>query len=245
LTFRDARLRLLACVRDEVRNGELTERGFARLIGISQPHAHNVLKGVRNLSPEIFDLILKYLHFSLLDLAPIEEIEAQLQRRRARTRVAEVPFLESSIGPGRPWPAGVNWRKSFPSPFSSTTVPAELVMAKLAADPAMIGTLGPFDIALLDTSEKQRSYLSPQALYVIDRGGEAVLRTIRSGARNYYLVTDADLDVPADWEKLALSPAQLGDAVKARVCWLGREREPVTEVALAQPGRFLYDPISS
>jgi hypothetical protein len=61
LTFQDARLKLLAYVRNEVRNGELTERGFARLIGISQPHAHNVLKGVRTLSPQVFDLILKYL----------------------------------------------------------------------------------------------------------------------------------------------------------------------------------------
>ena len=82
MTFQDARLSLLAYVRDQVRNGELTERGFARLIGISQPHAHNVLKGVRTLSPEIFDLMLNYLHLSLLDLAPMDEIEAQLLRRR-------------------------------------------------------------------------------------------------------------------------------------------------------------------
>ena len=61
MTFQDARLRLLAYVRNEVRNGELTERSFARLVGISQPHAHNVLKGVRTLSPDVFDLILKYL----------------------------------------------------------------------------------------------------------------------------------------------------------------------------------------
>ncbi len=61
LTFQDARHNLLAYVRNEVRNGELTERGFARLIGISQPHAHNVLKGVRTLSPQVLDLVLKYL----------------------------------------------------------------------------------------------------------------------------------------------------------------------------------------
>ena len=61
MTFREAQLKLLAYVVDRIHNGELTERGFARLIGISQPHAHNVLKGVRNLSPEIFDSILKYL----------------------------------------------------------------------------------------------------------------------------------------------------------------------------------------
>ena len=72
MTFREAQLKLLAYVVDRSHNGELTEQRFARLIGISQPHAHNVLKGVRNLSPEIFDSILKYFHLSLLDLAPIE-----------------------------------------------------------------------------------------------------------------------------------------------------------------------------
>jgi hypothetical protein len=67
-TFGDAQLKLLAYVRDRIHNGELTERGFARQIGISQPHAHNALKGVRTLSPEILDAILRYFHLSLLDL---------------------------------------------------------------------------------------------------------------------------------------------------------------------------------
>jgi hypothetical protein len=67
-TFEDAQLKLLAYVRDRIHNGELTERGFARQIGISQPHAHNALKGVRTLSPEVLDSILRYFHLSLLDL---------------------------------------------------------------------------------------------------------------------------------------------------------------------------------
>jgi hypothetical protein len=67
-TFEDAQLKLLAYVRDRIHNGELTERGFARQIGISQPHAHNALKGVRALSPEVLDAILRYFHLSLLDL---------------------------------------------------------------------------------------------------------------------------------------------------------------------------------
>ena len=242
MTFQDARLKLLAYVRNEVRNGEVTERGFARGIGISQPHAHNVLKGVRNLSPEVFDLALKYFHLSLLDLAPLEEIEAQLQRHYTGERVAEVAFLERAIGPGRPWPAGVNWRESFPLPFPSATVPAELAMAKLVADPAMTATLASYDIALLDTSDRCRSTLSPQGLYVIERSGEAVLRYIRSGALRHYLVTDADLDSPTAWEPLRLSSEQLNDVVKARVAWLGREQD---RNARAQRGRFLYDPISS
>jgi len=226
LTFQDARHNLLAYVRNEIRNGELTERGFARLIGISQPHAHNVLKGVRTLSPQVLDLVLKYLHLSLLDLASLEEIQSQLRRRRKRERVAEVAFLAAPIGPAKPWPASIDWRKTFSIPSPSATVPAELVMAKLADDPAMVATLGPYDIALLDTSEQRRSSISAQGLYVIERSGEAVLRAIRSGGFGYYLVTDADLDQPAAWEPLRLSAAQLSDAVKARVVWLGREREP-------------------
>ncbi len=105
MTFQDARLRLLAYVRNQIRNGELTERRFARLIGISQPHAHNVLKGVRTLSPEVFDLVLKYLHLSLLDLAPREEIEAQLDRRRARAASCRnCPFSKRLSDPAEPWP---------------------------------------------------------------------------------------------------------------------------------------------
>jgi hypothetical protein len=242
LTFQDARRKLLAYVRDQVRNGELTERGFARMIGISQPHAHNVLKGVRTLSPEVFDRSLKSLHLSLLDLAPLEEMEAQFERRRTRERFAEVAFLSTPVGPGKPWPSSMNWRKSFPVPFPFSTAPADFAIAKLEPDPAMENTLDSYDIALLDTSGSRRSEISPQGLYVIERNGEAVLRYIRSGAQVYYLVTDAELDHPTAWEPLALSPSELQAAVKARVLWLGRERD---RDAVPQPGRFLYDPISS
>ena len=240
MTFQDARLKLLAYVRSEVRNGELTERGFARLIGISQPHAHNVLKGARTLSPEVFDLILKYLHLSLLDLAPLHEIEAQLERRRTRERAAEIAFLAAPIGPGHPWPAGVNWRKTFPAPFPSLTAPAELVMAKFAIDPQMTRTLSSYDVALLDTAAE--APFSPQGLYVVERNGEAVMRYIRSGAQRHYLITDAELNNPRAWEALRLSPLEFRVLVKARVIWLGRARD---RDALAQRGRFLYDPISS
>jgi hypothetical protein len=252
LTFQDARFKLLAVVRNQVHNGEVTERGFARLVGISQPHAHNVLKGVRNLSPEVFDLVLKYLHLSLLDLAPLSDIEAQIARRRTPEPVAEVAFLATPIGPARPWPTVVNWRKSFPLPFPSSTVTPALVMAKLTPDPA-ITTLASYDIALLDISDQCRSTLSPHGLYVIENRGEALMRYIRPGARRYYLATDAHLDKPAAWEPLRLSRAQLSAAVKARVLWLGRERDPAPGIRPApggrkealQPGRFLYDPISS
>lgn len=60
--------RLLERVRTFVQNGELTERGLARMIGISQPHMHHILKGARGLSVETADRILAKLKISVLDL---------------------------------------------------------------------------------------------------------------------------------------------------------------------------------
>jgi transcriptional regulator with XRE-family HTH domain len=88
--------RLLNSVRWRVENGELTERRLAGLIGVSQPHMHNILKGARALSPEKADRILRTLEMSVLDLF-LEESSAPPQpapwpkkpsRRRARSSVS-------------------------------------------------------------------------------------------------------------------------------------------------------------
>ena len=241
MTFRDAQVRLIAHVRDRIHNGEVTERGLARRIGISQPHVHNVLKGVRKLSPEIFDAILKYFQISILDLAASEELEASLMRRGALERVAEAPLLESPIGPLMPWPAGAGQQNRFPLPFSSRMVPSHLMMARLAADAAMFRTLGDSDIALLDTSVERRSEITPDGLYVVSRANEAVLRYIRHGSSGYYLVTDANLDRPREWEQLGTPLAEPWE-VKARVRWLGRQQD--RDLPMRQRGRFLFDAIS-
>lgn len=79
MDFQTAQIRLVAHVRNLVRNGEVTERGLARLTGVSQPHIHNVLKGVRSLTPEIGDLLLSKLKLDLLDL-----FEHEVLRKLAR-----------------------------------------------------------------------------------------------------------------------------------------------------------------
>lgn len=68
MDFETLKRRLLTRVRTRVQNGELTERGLARMIGISQPHMHHILKGVRSLSLENADRILRRLNLTVLDL---------------------------------------------------------------------------------------------------------------------------------------------------------------------------------
>jgi len=79
--FRELESRLVTILRGKVRSGELTERGLARLTGLSQPHIHNVLKGKRLLSPDAADTILFTLHLDTLDLFRPSELIAWLGRR--------------------------------------------------------------------------------------------------------------------------------------------------------------------
>jgi len=74
--FELLQLRLIAHVQRRVHCGELTERGLARHTGISQPHLHNMLKGARVLSPQMADILLHYLHITLLDLLDENELAA-------------------------------------------------------------------------------------------------------------------------------------------------------------------------
>lgn len=100
MDFETLQYRLLARVRSCVRNGELTERGLARMIGISQPHMHHILKGVRTLSIENADRILRRLDLTVLDL--IEGPASPLRTSELTPTIAGIERNEegdlSSIG---------------------------------------------------------------------------------------------------------------------------------------------------
>lgn len=61
----------------KIRNGEFTERGLARILGVSQPQLHNVLKGARPLKPEFADCLLRYFKIGVLDLVEARELSLQ------------------------------------------------------------------------------------------------------------------------------------------------------------------------
>ena len=58
----------------------MTERGHARMTGISQPHIHNVLKGKKLFSLEVCDTILSELNIDLQVLLRAPEIQRQVIR---------------------------------------------------------------------------------------------------------------------------------------------------------------------
>jgi plasmid maintenance system antidote protein VapI len=77
VSFQALRSRLIRFVNLRIKNGDFTERGLARILGISQSQIHNVLKGARRLQPELADHLMAKLDVSLVDLLELGELNDQ------------------------------------------------------------------------------------------------------------------------------------------------------------------------
>lgn len=73
--------RLIRFVNDRISNGDFSERGLARMLRVSQPQIHNILKGARNLTTEMADRVLSCFGMSVLDLLDSSELKMQLSHR--------------------------------------------------------------------------------------------------------------------------------------------------------------------
>ena len=83
VTFEVLRTRLVQLVKLRINNGEFTERGLSRILGISQSQTHNVLKGARRLQMQLADRILTKLGLSAVDLLSEGELDAALRMKMA------------------------------------------------------------------------------------------------------------------------------------------------------------------
>ncbi len=97
VTFQVLQLRLIAFVNARIQNGDFTERGLAKIIGISQPQIHNVLKGARKLRPELADRLIRKFEMSVLDLLEPGEIYEQVLSRGS-IQVAKEPSIPTVAG---------------------------------------------------------------------------------------------------------------------------------------------------
>ena len=97
VTFGVLQARLIHLVNERIQNGDFTERGLARLLGVSQPQIHNVLKGARRLRPELADRLIATLELTILDLLDSAELhEELLQRPTGGIDHAETPARTGS-----------------------------------------------------------------------------------------------------------------------------------------------------
>jgi hypothetical protein len=226
LSFASLQERLVEVLRSKVRNGEATERGLAKLTGISQPHMHNVLKGQRLLSGELADLILQKLNLTTLDLMEREEMVAFLNRNaNLEARAVPIPVLEGLLGPGLPLPRQVPSPLVHTVPQQQAVATTQPVVVQLADDPEMRTVFAAGDYVLLDQSETLRTYLQPLNFYIVNTPAGALVRAIRREANELVLLTNTIHEGPLEGlPRLSLDHADLLGLVLARVVWLTRRR---------------------
>jgi transcriptional regulator with XRE-family HTH domain len=177
MDFRLLQTRLLAHIRARVRNGEITERRLARITGVSQPHLHNVLKGVRLLSMDTADKILQHLRIDLADLMTAEAPSVSHEAAQ-NGECRPVPLLEGHIGPGCPYPEAVG-RFRYPFRAADVGLLHSPVAACLAPDPRRPPPFAAAGVVLLDASKRLRLEPGEEAYFALDLSGESTIGRVR------------------------------------------------------------------
>lgn len=222
----ELRTALLQTVRTRVRNGELTERGLSRLIGISQPHVHNVLKGTRLLSLELSDQFLSHLRLSVLDLIDPSILHRYMKSEHPDASLYSVlPVLQGKIGPAHPWPSEVDKHERYPVPLAVSSAMWHPVVVRVSEDLQMYPLFADGDRLLLDQAHRARTEIDPDALYVIKRGRVGLVRRLRMIDRAVYMVSEDALPVFTRWERLPVEGQTLTHFVRARATLLAKELE--------------------
>lgn len=213
-------------LRAKVRNGEITERALARLVGLSQPHLHNVLKGIRHLSPGVMDRCLYQLRLSVLDLMDRTKLISYLDSERPEsTEYAYLPVLAGRVGPTHAWPSEVERHTRFPVSARMIRMMWHPVVAKSAFDVRMHPTFGEDDHLLLDQSRTARLDIDPSALYLVKRGRVGLVRRLHTVSGEVHVITEDTLDRPGMWERLPVQGGHLLHFIRARVTLITPEHD--------------------
>jgi hypothetical protein len=211
MDFRHLQKLLVAHVQGRVRNGEISERALARLTTISQPHIHNILKGVRLLSMDTADLIMDRLHIRLEDLMTAPQADRIIGDFRT------VRLLDGWIGREHPYPQNIG-REHYPFPSAEVDRLESPVAARLAPDP-LRGPIWSDGVVLLDRSAAVRQNPDEAGYFAVDLVGAGAIGMIRRVNGAFYLWARHD----GEWQSMRLPDRGARDLIQGRVSLLVRK----------------------
>ncbi len=229
MNFRDLQGSLLDVVRRRVRNGQITERGLARLSGMSQPHIHNVLKNARTLSFESADRLMACLDIGIGELlgAPPATVHAGQNAppdADEEFTFAAIPLLRARVGPGTQ-PVFNAFRGYIPVQRSLASELVDPVAARLAPDLVLPRPCAAGDIVLLDQSPARRARPQFGLWIVADDPFGMRVRYARVAGTRLNVFHEANFGDPATWDSRPLGGRNILDIVRARIVWISRKLE--------------------
>lgn len=238
ITFSTFQKRLLMHIRDLLSNGELTERGLARMVGVSQPHMHNVLKGVRELTTDVGDSLLGTLGLSLLELASSEELGAALEARREFAGGRRlVRLVQGEISPNQRFPdvtSAEDWVRLPSAMLASVKRP---ILTAFSPDPEMNTLFGSATHLIVDLDDAERLAVTPGSWYSLRWGGAGYIRQVRREAGALVVLGQRSwrpLHLP---DRIPLGDLPLLSVIRGRVAWYGPD--PRKAAAISSQGCYL------
>lgn len=222
LSFHVLFQRLLDRVRARIAAGDLTVRGLARRIGVSQPHMQNIVNGRRVLTVEMADRLLEFLAISPLDLAKPAELGNTLERVEPEPDLVRyVPLLAGLLGPAHPFPeleGNAGW---VPLPAHTLSGLRQPVFAELGADPELAADFPGAAYALLDSSLPARLRVRIDAWYAIRWLGGGWLRRVRYEPGRLVVLGQAGLRQIIGPDSIELGGSTVDAHVRGLVVWVG------------------------
>jgi hypothetical protein len=208
VTFELLLFRLRELLKEKVKNGELTERGMARSTGISQPHLHNILKGIRALPPELADQLLILAGLNLFNLIGIKQLEVGGGKdarivRDSQTNMSEIERVIARLdGPMLCLP-------SYPLPDDASMEPR----------------FRSGDVAFYEPGVVDWSMLNGRSAYLVNHRERLCARYLRMGGQRLYLVSEESLKDPMRWDYVSLADRHILEIVTGRIVWICRKVE--------------------
>jgi hypothetical protein len=211
--FHDLQGKLIDLAREKVRAGQVTERGLARMCGLSQPHMHNVLKGIRALSTDSADRLMNALGIQVADL--VWGVSAG---------VIAVPLVRNRIGPGTAGLLDV-FRGNIPMPGWLLKNLVEPVAAHLAPDLVMPAELASNDLVLLNQNPAVRTAPAGSGVWIVAEGAGLRARYLRLAGARLLVGNEVTRGDPQQWLSIPLQGRNILEIVRAHIVWIGREME--------------------
>jgi hypothetical protein len=169
------------------------------------------------------DTLLYHLRVSVLDLVDPRILERYLSSEdEDASGYSYLPVLKGHLGPQVPWPSVIERRDRFPIPFRATARMWQPVVARLAQDERMAPLFGEGDLILLDQSNRVRTEIDPNALYVLKRADCGIIRRLRLTGCTLLVMAENSQEIQ---EKIVVDPLSVTHFVRARATLIGRERE--------------------
>lgn len=208
---------IVEITRHYVRSGRATERRLAKMAGISQPHLHNVLKEIRQLSPESADKLLNALDLSVPDILWWLPGDAEPGTKA-------IPLLRDRIGPGSH--ADLSRHRGYLAlPKAMATRLTEPIAARLAPDHGLPALFRANDLVLLDRNPDHLLTPPEGWCWIVAEAGGLRVRYLQLGKLGLMSAIEPPSGGALEWKRLGTGSQNLRELVRARIVWTGRELE--------------------